>query len=78
MPVNEIVGIIATALAVIGVVLNNRRLRICFILWMVSNALTAGIHGNAAIWSLFVRDVIFFSLAIEGWIKWRKDKDVYV
>jgi len=22
------------------------------------------------IWSLFVRDVVFFVLAIEGWIKW--------
>lgn len=72
LPINEIAGIAATVLAVAGVVLNNRRLRICFIFWMISNALTAGIHGNAAIWSLFVRDIVFFSLAIEGWIKWGK------
>lgn len=70
MPINEIIGIIATTLAVIGVITNNRRLRACFLLWMVSNALTGAIHAQAGIWSLLVRDAIFFVLAIEGWFKW--------
>ncbi len=66
----EVIGIIATILAVTGVLTNNRRLRVCFLVWMVSNALTAGIHAHSGIWSLLVRDMIFFVLAIEGWIKW--------
>lgn len=70
IPFNEIVGIFATIFAVIGVVTNNRRLRLCFLLWLVSNALSGVMHAYAGIWSLFVRDVIFFVLAIEGWFKW--------
>lgn len=70
IPVNEIIGIVATILAVISVVANNRRLRWCFIVWMVSNSLTLGIHAHAAIWSLLARDMIFLVLAVEGWIRW--------
>jgi len=66
----ELIGTIATIIAVIGVVFNNRRLRICFLLWLVSNGLIGAIHVHTGIWSLVVRDAIFFVLAIEGWIKW--------
>jgi nicotinamide riboside transporter PnuC len=68
----EIVGIISMVLAIIGVLLNNRKLIACFYLWLVSNALSAGIHFYAGIWSLFARDMIFFGLAVEGMIRWRK------
>ena len=73
MPENkiiEIIGLIATTFAVVGVITNNRRLRLCFLLWLVSNGLTGLIHAYMGIWSLMVRDVIFFVLAIEGWFKW--------
>jgi len=73
MPTNEIIGIIATILAVVGVITNNRRLRVCFLLWLISNALTGGIHAQAGIWSLVARDSIFFVLAIEGWFKWGRN-----
>lgn len=73
----EIIGTIATVLAVIGVLANNRRLRWCFLAWMVSNSLTLGIHVYTAIWSLVARDLIFLILAFEGWIKWgRKCKRI--
>lgn len=72
--VNEIVGVFATVLAVVGVITNNRRLRWCFLLWMVSNALSGGIHVHAGIWSFVVRDAIFFVLAIEGWFKWGRSE----
>lgn len=75
MPVNtivciEIIGVISTILAVIGVLANNRRLRWCFLVWMVSNSLSLTIHAYTAIWSLAARDLIFLVLAVEGWIKW--------
>lgn len=64
----------ATAIAVLGVVANNRRYRSCFILWILSNAATAFIHLHQHIYSLAARDVIFLLLAIEGLYLWRKDK----
>ena len=69
----EFIGIISTMLAVIGVLANNRRLRWCFLVWMVSNALSMVIHSRARIRSLTARDAIFLVLAIEGWIRWGND-----
>ena len=68
----EIIGIISSVLAVIGVLANNRRLRWCFLVWMVSNAMSMAIHADAGIWSLAARDAVFLLLAVEGWIKWGK------
>lgn len=70
----EIIGTVATIFAVIGVISNNRRLIICFPIWLISNGLTFAIHAQAGIYSLCIRDVIFFILAIEGWYKWKKKK----
>jgi nicotinamide riboside transporter PnuC len=67
----ELVGTVATVIAVAGVLLNNRRRRECFYLWIVSNALTLGVHVAAGVWSLAVRDGIFFVLAVEGLLRWR-------
>lgn len=69
---NGLVGIVTLVLAVGGVVLNNRRLRVCFVLWMISNILSACLHIKAAMWPLAVRDVIFFVFAVEGWFLWKK------
>jgi nicotinamide riboside transporter PnuC len=68
----ELLGTIATVIAVAGVVANNRKWRICFWLWLVSNGLTAAIHAQTGIWSLCVRDIIFFGLAVEGLWLWKK------
>jgi len=73
---SEVFGIIATVLAVSGCVMNNRRRRVCFVLWIVSNVICCGLHYQAEMWSLMARDVIFSALAIEGWILWNKRKGV--
>ena len=50
--------------------------RNCFWLWMVSNAISAGIHIHCGVWSLAVRDIVFFALAIWGLRQWsQKQKD---
>lgn len=67
----EAIGWIATVLAVSGVWLNNRRRRICFVVWMISNAITAVLHAHAGLTALLVRDIIFFALAIEGFYRWK-------
>lgn len=66
----EIIGTIATILAIIGVLGNNRRLRWCFLVWLVSNYLCLIIHAQAGIWSLATRDFVFMILAVEGYFKW--------
>ena len=65
----EIIGVASTLLAVTGVFLNNRKIRICFLVWMVSNGLSLLIHSRARIWSLTARDAIFLVLAVEGWVR---------
>lgn len=70
----EIAGTIGLVFAVTGVVLNNRKLRICFVFFLLSNSLSLFVHSQSHIWSLLVRDGVFIILAIEGWFKWRKRK----
>jgi len=68
----EIAGVIAMMLAVSGVISNNRKLRVCFILWIISNILSGYIHFSTGVTSLLVRDILFTILAVEGWYKWSK------
>lgn len=69
---NEIIGIIAMVLAVIGVWCNNRKMIFCFYLWIISNSLAAIIHVSTDLWSLLLKDLIFLAFAFEGIYKWRK------
>lgn len=63
----------ATAVAVAGVVLNNRRRRSCFWFWLCSNGVTLGIHLWAGLYGMALRDAIFLGLAAEGLILWRRE-----
>ena len=68
----EILSAISAGLAIIGVVANNRRLRWCFLVWIISNATAAFIHIASGLWSLAARDIVFLILAIEGYYRWGK------
>ena len=70
MQLIEILGWLATAVALIGVWMNNRRLRACFVLWLASNAMTFGIHAAVGMWPMAARDLAFFVMAIHGWRLW--------
>ncbi len=72
MILNEVLGALATCLAVFGVLLNNRKMIGCFYVWLGSNSLTAVIHFNAGMIALGSRDLIFIILAIEGIWRWKK------
>ena len=71
----EIIGMAVTVIAVAGAWLINRKIRFCFLLWMVSNLLSAGIHVHTGPWALVARDMIFLFLAIEGYATWGRKKD---
>ena len=68
----EIIGTMATVLAVIGVMANNSRLRWCFLVWMGSNLLSLAVHISCGLWSMSIRDAIFLVLAVDGWFRWGK------
>ena len=68
----ELLGTIATVIAIAGVVLNNRKMIACFYLWLVSNAISAYIHWDTGVMSLVLRDLVFLVLAFEGIVRWRK------
>lgn len=66
----ELIGAVATCLAIAGVVLNNGRRRTCFLVWLFSNGLSLGIHLWLGVWSLAGRDAAFLALAVDGWFRW--------
>lgn len=66
----EALGLAATVIAVVGVNLNNRRRRGCFLLWMVSNSLTLAVHVWAGLGAMAGRDIVFLVLAVQGWFLW--------
>lgn len=75
----EILGGVGSALAIAGVVLNNRKIIACFPLWMASNTICLIVHALAAWsgespWSMLVRDAVFLVLAFDGWHRWRRCK----
>ena len=66
----QVLGGAAGVLAVLGVFLNNHKLRSCFILFMISNAICGVVHTSTGLWTLVARDVAFFVLGIDGWYRW--------
>ncbi len=74
-----IIGWLATVGAIIGVLLNNCRLRTCFIVWFITNTISASLHvrgyllGDSAMLSLAVRDTIFMLLTAHGWWAWGRN-----
>lgn len=61
---------ISTVIAVIGVILNNYKITMCFLFWIISNSTSAIIHFKKGLYGFFVRDIIFLGLAIYGLILW--------
>ena len=74
--VYECIGWLATIGAIVGVVLNNYRLKACFLVWLCTNSISAVLHvrgyalGDGAMLSLAARDLIFMLLAVHGWWAW--------
>ena len=71
-PVFESLGLITTIIAVYGAHLNNKTNKVCFLLWMVSNILSGGLHIYMNGYGLLLRDVVFFGLAIAGYRRWSR------
>jgi nicotinamide riboside transporter PnuC len=68
----ELFGTLSTILAITGVWFNNRKMIVCFYIWLISNSISLVIHLHSGIYSLAARDFIFLILAFEGISKWSK------
>ena len=72
------VGSFAAVLAIVGVILNNRKKIACFPVWICSNLIIcclhtyAAYHGASGMLPLAVRDLVFLALAVEGLKRWRR------
>ena len=64
---------VIAALSIVGVHYNIHKKRICFLFWMVTNAswividIVYGVYAQAALM------LVYFVLAIRGYIKWKED-----
>ncbi|MEM4270911.1 MAG: nicotinamide mononucleotide transporter [Candidatus Pacearchaeota archaeon] len=70
----SIISFFVAILAIIGVILNIRKNKICFIIWFFTNFTWViidylrGIYGQAALF------VFYTALSVYGFIKWRKEE----
>jgi len=77
----ELLGWLATCGAIAGVVLNNLKNKLCFLVWLFTNAISCGLHvrgwvgGDGAMLTLAVRDAVFLMLAVHGWVIWGRASD---
>jgi nicotinamide riboside transporter PnuC len=69
----ETLGVVATVIAVLGVVLMNYKRRACHLVYCVSNLLFVAVHlsTDPPLVSMVGRDLVFLGLAVAGWYQWR-------
>jgi len=60
------------ALSIVGVVLNIRRRRECFIVWCATNAAWTVVDVVHQVWAQAALQFVYFLLAIWGLIEWKK------
>jgi len=68
------IGWIITAASLVGVVLNIRHDRRCFIVWGITNAGWFAIDWHAGIYSQAALQAVYFVLSAYGWISWGMSK----
>ena len=61
-----------TALSLIGVVLNIKKRKSCFVVWGVTNASWAVIDFHAGLPAQGVLFTVYLGLAVWGMIEWRR------
>jgi nicotinamide riboside transporter PnuC len=65
--------ILITALSIIGVVLNIYKSKICFVIWIFTNAFWCIIDYKVGLHSQAILFFVYFILACYGLIRWIKD-----
>ena len=70
-----IISWITTAICLTGTVLNVKKIKFCFWLWLAGNILWLIIDIKNGLWSRAILDTVQGALALWGIIEWRKEND---
>lgn len=60
-----------TAVSIVGVVLNIKRMRSCFVVWGITNAAWALIDLYVGLYAQAVLFMVYFVLAVWGYMTWK-------
>jgi len=61
-----------TILSIVGVIMNVKKMKACFIVWAFTNAAWMVVDFHHGLYSQGVLFAVYFLLAIWGLIEWRK------
>lgn len=70
-----IISWITTAMCLTGTILNVKKIKFCFWLWLIGNILWLIIDIKNGLWSRAILDIVQGVLALWGIIEWRKEND---
>lgn len=70
-----IISWITTAICLTGTVLNVKKIKLCFWLWLAGNILWLIIDISNGLWSRAILDIVQGVLALWGIIEWRIKND---
>lgn len=65
---------ITSAASLVGVVLNIRHDRRCFIVWGITNASWAAIDASREIWAQSLLQLVYCGLSVWGYCRWRIER----
>lgn len=65
------IGWLATVASLIGVILNIRHDRRCFIVWGITNAIWVVVDASSGVWSQATLQAVYCVLSVYGFMKWK-------
>lgn len=66
---------LAMFLALLGMVFNNHKKRVCFVIWFAGSILGIILYIDTELWGLVVRDIIYLVLFIHGYLLWGRKEN---
>ena len=70
----EVISWITTAMCLTGTILNVKKMKLCFWLWLGGNILWLIIDIYNGLWSRAILDTVQGVLALWGIIEWKKEE----
>jgi len=70
-----ILSIIGFCLSMIGCLLNNRKLLLCWPVFIAADAVFVYLHLSKGFYVYAIRELAFLILCFEGWYRWKYKGD---
>lgn len=71
MEIRDVFTWTVTLVCLTGTVLNVKRMRACFMLWIVGNIAWAAWDLSQGLFSRMLMDLVQLGLAVWGWVSWK-------